>query len=1081
MPKISGPLTINASITGTGNTGMIGTLSVQPDVPDHVLLYTTSSLLYVTGSYTGYVLPDNNFASAPMYAVVQDKYNNNNTTAFSTISFTTAKGTVSSPTDSNGIAGPIYSGPFSSPTLDNIKATASTFSSSTFTINYLDCVITQSVSSNGVTVGTDVKVTTTVSIGGNHYITPITYYVTKPGNTTQTFYTNTYSNGTAFYNVTIGTIYGMNYIVGCVDKLGIYYTSAVWGINGAPATITLTKTPIGINHDTGGNVFADGTSVYLLEAAVKDAKGNPVPSVNVNFIDSYGGSWTVLTDDYGLADIDSGASNFVRSSAVIAKESINNNTASVTLNYVAGPPAMINIRAIPNVIASSNVSDIAGTEIHGTNISAILTDNWYNPIAGKQISFSVVTASPSKGTITWNVVNNTDSTGTAYSYLLLNKSYNGTDKDFGTVTVEADLASSTIKGYGNIIFTTNSFLGVQTSIKPKNATLNNNITVSVNITGIGWMTNSTWNDVYLLQDISSSMAWMADIDQNSSFDISGVNNSTTHVTGYKDSMGIEHGTIPAGTNWNNNSQWYYVGTYHLSAATKAWVNKWDPMFGWDWRNYLPGTGGGTGSGNTFYLMRVLTPDNKAYEPNFVTTPAGYTHKDMSPGYGLTETIWTADDTLATGDYKIYAYYQKGTVAGASEYRLSIETNENRIGSAQKALDAFVDNTQFGNRVGFIPYDANAETGQSLTYLNRTSDKTGLKTTINSKTIGSGTNTYLGIQAALDSFNASSKDPKVHRSIVLVTDGYSYNPGNDLAEAAVASAMGVKIYTIGIGACDVDTLQTLADNTGGSFYLAANANDLATQFAALANNMNAQIAVNSSINLLADRSLVNSTYMNNTEFVPGSSWIVSTKHPIKYSMEPGQPVISNDTNTYSLTWYPGAINISDYWDLTYNLTIKTMGDNGTVYPILGQSNIWFQRPDGTTTTSLIDKNGVKVSPNDSAMTKLGEDIEVRNPAAKMNGEYMDITWDVWYNGSSTYTNVLNYTYNGVTNGLIATIPGYNNATPLHSFVYHWDIGPSGINLPTGEVKGTITAWDINNTDTKPFSGSITDTSGRIILS
>lgn len=69
-------------------------------------------------------------------------------------------------------------------------------------------------------------------------------------------------------------------------------------------------------------------------------------------------------------------------------------------------------------------------------------------------------------------------------------------------------------------------------------------------------------------------------------------------------------------------------------------------------------------------------------------------------------------------------------------------------------------------------------------------------------------------------------------IILVTDGRS-NSGTvqPMDAAAAAKALGVKIYTIGVGtdAIDADTLTAVARTTGGSYYAASNLNELAAVY------------------------------------------------------------------------------------------------------------------------------------------------------------------------------------------------------------------------------------------------------------
>ena len=85
---------------------------------------------------------------------------------------------------------------------------------------------------------------------------------------------------------------------------------------------------------------------------------------------------------------------------------------------------------------------------------------------------------------------------------------------------------------------------------------------------------------------------------------------------------------------------------------------------------------------------------------------------------------------------------------------------------------------------------------------------------------------------LKDLNAPSK------IIILVTDGKS-NSGRvqPMDAAAAAKALGVKIYTIGVGSSQIDeaTLAAVARTTGGSYYAAANLNQLAEVYKEIDSN------------------------------------------------------------------------------------------------------------------------------------------------------------------------------------------------------------------------------------------------------
>lgn len=93
--------------------------------------------------------------------------------------------------------------------------------------------------------------------------------------------------------------------------------------------------------------------------------------------------------------------------------------------------------------------------------------------------------------------------------------------------------------------------------------------------------------------------------------------------------------------------------------------------------------------------------------------------------------------------------------------------------------------------------------------------------------GSGTDGSAGLDAGLNLFNeniesipGSGNDPTPYRDIIFITDGedngYSTSYNSIVKKA---NALGVKIYSIGIGTANERTLQMVADQTGGKYFRA----------------------------------------------------------------------------------------------------------------------------------------------------------------------------------------------------------------------------------------------------------------------
>ena len=89
-----------------------------------------------------------------------------------------------------------------------------------------------------------------------------------------------------------------------------------------------------------------------------------------------------------------------------------------------------------------------------------------------------------------------------------------------------------------------------------------------------------------------------------------------------------------------------------------------------------------------------------------------------------------------------------------------------------------------------------------------------------------THMYGGIETAMKQFSENTDD--ILKVVVVFTDGQAQDLRKHASVVSAANNNGVKIYTIGLGNSTTyftEYLQPLANNTGGAFYLASNANEL----------------------------------------------------------------------------------------------------------------------------------------------------------------------------------------------------------------------------------------------------------------
>ncbi len=159
----------------------------------------------------------------------------------------------------------------------------------------------------------------------------------------------------------------------------------------------------------------------------------------------------------------------------------------------------------------------------------------------------------------------------------------------------------------------------------------------------------------------------------------------------------------------------------------------------------------------------------------------------------------------------------------------------RFHIAQAVLEKFIEGRP-DDRIGLVVFGARAFIAAPLTLDHDflISDLQRLEIgTINSDATAIGD----GIMTALNRLRELKSKSKI---IVLMTDGGN-NSGNidPITAAQAAQALGVKVYTIGLGNAeivremglpagylpDTDTLQKISDMTGGKFYRANNAEEL----------------------------------------------------------------------------------------------------------------------------------------------------------------------------------------------------------------------------------------------------------------
>lgn len=171
----------------------------------------------------------------------------------------------------------------------------------------------------------------------------------------------------------------------------------------------------------------------------------------------------------------------------------------------------------------------------------------------------------------------------------------------------------------------------------------------------------------------------------------------------------------------------------------------------------------------------------------------------------------------------------------------------RLDAATSAARTFLDSLPEGARVGVVSFSQGANVVAPLS-----SDKTQAENALNRLTPSGGTAIGDGLNAALNQLAQGPGDAQGERSpglVILLSDGESNFGQSPASVAARASQQGVQVDTVGIGqrgvqtyvgrqavGLDETTLQNVANATGGQYFYASDAGQLAQIYANFGSHM-----------------------------------------------------------------------------------------------------------------------------------------------------------------------------------------------------------------------------------------------------
>ena len=930
---------------------------------------------------------------------------------------------------------------------------------------------TGSVSSNAGIHAVFYKVFNTSMLKG----IPLTFTAYAPNfSIISTYSTTTDPSGVADFNFVTSSMVGNNTIIVTNSDLGMIGGVVIFGSGGQANNILIQTVP-------GTPIVADGTSSYTLKIWVRDSGNNPVINVPIRIVmhaSDYDRIVNQTTNSNGYVEMSTGPSSYVQSVPVTVTDlDLPTVNTSTTLQFTPGPATNLVIRADPVAVASSNIANITQGvsiwDVHQTDIRCTLLDLWGHPISNQLVTVSSMNTTA--GNITGALSGMTDANGEFLTSFELGTQSNGT----GIVTVKA--VSGSLTSTSDITYTDVPFLSVKTGITPRNASLNSNITVNINVTGIGWMIRSQPLDVMLVIDRSGSMDWFS-----------------TALPGYPITATIPSSQaetyVPLATYTNDGSQsdFEILLSSPITPYAKLSGSTWSGSY---YDNLM------VGYQNGYYQKKV----NGKYvddltRPKFVNLTGSNS--------GNENELEISDSTPRT--YTIFGslHYDNAYTNAVPPCNISVLVSPKRLGqdyepdtAAKIAAVQFMKNlSATQDEVGIASFNtAGTLDSYNATYkrallIDSPSNRTFMSNVVENLDANGGTQMNTGMDAAINELqshnrlNINNSGINAKKVIILLTDGYSQSPTADNTSTLNAKQDGITIYTIGMGMADDSKLNWIATTTGGTNTHVFTDIQLTQAYSDILSSLQTIVANQSTMFVSTNRTLVNGTIVSDAEYVPGSA-VIRNPNGTVFTPPVSDPTIVSNNTEYRLVWSPGTIKLNEMWNLTYKLTVLK---NGTINPINNDSYIIYYRVDnGVNTTYTTKFGGDAIFVNNSSGPGMWNNtgvISISN-AQTANQTEMPINWTVKYNGTSSYVQDLSYMGS---DGIILPIPAQylipvqslSSNAQQKSWPMTWDtrMMNGGKGLKPGDYTLIIHAYEINGAEAfayPTFSIPYND-NGNIIL-
>ncbi len=178
----------------------------------------------------------------------------------------------------------------------------------------------------------------------------------------------------------------------------------------------------------------------------------------------------------------------------------------------------------------------------------------------------------------------------------------------------------------------------------------------------------------------------------------------------------------------------------------------------------------------------------------------------------------------------------GAVSIALVFDRSGSMNGSKIQQAKVAARTFIDNFADQDRAALVSFSSSVTADQQFLFTDLPGKQT-IKDAINRLNAGGGTALIDGVIVGV---NLTAGEPGT-KAVIVFTDGQENSSSHTLQDAvSTAVAANIPVYTIGLGSgANQSFLTTLAHDTGGEYYYAPSASQMAAIYAAIKQSIQAQ--------------------------------------------------------------------------------------------------------------------------------------------------------------------------------------------------------------------------------------------------